>query len=104
MKSTVRVKIEESDKLKGLLKSCATKYKIEGGIEKTVPRIIDWQHEAIQVMTIGDRERRGFLSHPHTNNGFFSCSPLNTRFILEKQGKCFQKILNTLRCDMVTSF
>ena len=34
----------------------------------------------------------------------FSCSPLITSFILEKRGKDFQKILNTLRCDMVTSF
>ena len=35
----------------------------------------------------------------------FSRSPLNTSIIKEKNlGKDFQKILNTLRCDMVTSF
>ena len=35
---------------------------------------------------------------------YFSCSPLNTAFYIGKQGNGFQKILNTLRCDMVTSF
>ena len=35
---------------------------------------------------------------------FFSCLPLNTSFILEKLEKDFQKILNMLRCNMVTSF
>ena len=28
-------------------------------------------HEACRVMTNGDREEQIFLSHPHTNNGFF---------------------------------
>ena len=42
-----------------------------GGIEKSVPRITDWHHEACRVMTNGDPEGRIFLSHPHTNNGFF---------------------------------
>ena len=42
-----------------------------GGIEKSVPRITDWHHEACRVMTISDCEGRIFLSHPHTNNGFF---------------------------------
>ena len=35
---------------------------------------------------------------------YFSCSPLNTAFYIGKKGNGFQKILNTLRCDMVTSF
>ena len=52
------------------------------------------------MMTNGDWERLIFLSHPHTNNGLFFL--LTT--ILEKHGKDFQKILNTLRCDIVTSF
>ena len=53
-------------------------------------------------MTIDDHEG---LSHPHTNNGFFPCPPLNASFILEKKrGKDFQKILNRMRCDTVTSF
>ena len=72
------------------------------------------------MMTIDDRE--GWIvitslvmpiSDPQ--DGFFypiltrimdsvSCSPLKTSFILEKLEKDFQKILNTLRCDMVMSF
>ena len=46
-------------------------HEYEGGIEKSVPRITDWHHEACRVMTINDREGRIFLSDPHTNNGFF---------------------------------
>ena len=34
----------------------------------------------------------------------FSCSSLNASFILEKLESDFQKILNTLRGNMVTSF
>ena len=34
----------------------------------------------------------------------FSCSPLYTSFYIGKHEKDFQKILNTLRCDIVTSF
>ena len=47
-------------------------HECEGGIEKSVPKITKWHHEACQVMTIGDHEGQIFLSHPHTNNGFFS--------------------------------
>ena len=43
----------------------------EGGIEKFALRIAVWHHEACRVMTNGDHEGRIFLSHPHTNNGFF---------------------------------
>ena len=43
----------------------------EGGIEKSFPVIIVWHHKACRVMTNGDHEGRLFLSHPHTNNGFF---------------------------------
>ena len=46
-------------------------HKCEGGIEKSVPRITDWHHEACRVMTNGDREGRIFVSHPNMNNGFF---------------------------------
>ena len=35
------------------------------------------------MMTNVDHEGRIFLSHPHKNNGFFSCSPFNTSFILD---------------------
>ena len=46
-------------------------HECEGGIEKSVPRITDWHHEACLVMTIGECEGLIFLSHPHMNNGFF---------------------------------
>ena len=42
-------------------------HKCEGRIEKSVPRITDWHHEACRV----DCEGHIFLSHPHRNNGFF---------------------------------
>ena len=69
-------------------------HKCEGRIEKSVPRITNWHHEAC----------RFFYPTLTLIMDTFSCSPLNTSFILEKCGKDFQKILNTLRCDMVTSF
>ena len=43
----------------------------EGRIEKSVPRIAVWHHQACQLMTNGDPEGRIFLSYPHTNNGLF---------------------------------
>ena len=57
-------------------------HECEGRIEKSVPRITDWHHEACRVMTNGDLEGQIFLSDPNTNYGFFSCSPLNTSFYL----------------------
>ena len=50
-------------------------HECEGRIEKSVPRIAVWHHEACRVKTNRDPEGRIFLSFPHTNNGFFSCSP-----------------------------
>ena len=44
-------------------------HECEGRIEKSVPMIAVWHHEACRVMTNGDPERRIFLSYPHTNNG-----------------------------------
>ena len=35
-------------------------HECEGRIEKSVPRITDWHHEACRVMTIGDHEGRIF--------------------------------------------
>ena len=46
-------------------------HECEGMIEKIVPRIAVWHHEACQLMTNGDLKGRIFLSYPHTNNGFF---------------------------------
>ena len=52
----------------------------EDGIEKSVPRITDWHHEACRVMTIGDREGRIFLSNPYTNDGYFFL--LTTKYLI----------------------
>ena len=46
-------------------------HECEGGIEKSVPMITDWRHEACGVMTIGDREGRIVLFNPHTHAGYF---------------------------------
>ena len=46
-------------------------HEAKGGMEKSVMRITIWHHKACQVMTNGDRVGQIFLSHPHTNNGFF---------------------------------
>ena len=66
-------------------------YECEGGIEKSILRIKDWHHGACRVMTNTDLEWRTFLSHPHTNNGFFFCSPLNTSFYIGKTKKTSRK-------------
>ena len=81
-------------------------HECEGGIEKSAPRITDWHHEACRVMTVGDREGRIFLSSPHTNYGFFLLAHtlIDHLYWKKKLEKDFQKILNTLKCDMVTSF
>ena len=52
----------------------------EGGIEKSIPMITDWHHEACPVMTNGGRKGQIFLSHPHTNNGFFFL--LTTKYLI----------------------
>ena len=44
--------------------------------KKSVPRFTDLHHEACRVIRNSDPEWRIFLSYPHTNNDFFSCSPL----------------------------
>ena len=43
----------------------------ENRIEKSVPRIAVWHHEACRVMKNGDPEGRVFLYYHKTNNGFF---------------------------------
>ena len=68
----------------------------EGSIEKSVPRITVWHHETCRVMTNGDPEGRIFLSHLHTNNGFFFLLT-----IVNYSKISFQKDLNTLRCDII---
>ena len=64
----------------------------EGRIEKSVPRITVWHHEACRVMTNGDPEGRIFLSYPHTNNRLFF---LLTTYVYFKIS--FGKSLKTLR-------
>ena len=44
-------------------------HECEGRIERSVPRIAVWHHEACRVMTNGDPEGRIFVSYPHTKNG-----------------------------------
>ena len=46
-------------------------HECEGRIEKNIPRIAFWYHEASRVMTNGDPGGQIFQSYPHTNNGFF---------------------------------
>ena len=58
-------------------------YECEGRIEKSVPRIANWHHEACLVMTNGDPEGRIFLSYPHTNNGFLFL--LTTVFLFQNK-------------------
>ena len=41
------------------------------GLPSDAKRITDLHLEACRVMTNGDRKGQIFLSHPHTNNGFF---------------------------------
>ena len=55
-------------------------HEFEGGIEKSVPRITDWHHEACRMMTIGDHEGLIFLSHPHTHKGYFLL--LTTKYLI----------------------
>ena len=61
-------------------------HECEGRIKKSVPRIIDWHHKALRVMTNSDPEGRDFISYLHSNNGYF-CSPWNFEFIFESKLK-----------------
>ena len=70
----------------------------EGGIEKSVPRITDWHHEACRVMTNGDHEGWIFLSNHHTNNGFIFLYTIKSAFLYLKKGS--QKFWNRLGCDL----
>ena len=49
-------------------------------MEKSVPRINNWQRKACQVMTILDRKGQIFLSHPLTNNGLIFL--LTTKYLI----------------------
>ena len=58
-------------------------HECEGRIEKSVPRIAVWHHEACRVMTNGDPMGRIILSYPNTNKGFFFL--LTTVFLYENK-------------------
>ena len=85
-----------------------TEYKHQSWVwewdRKICPRITDCHYESCWVMTIGDREGRIFLSHPHKNKGLFFS--LTTRYLIfiGKHETDFHKILNMLRGDLVTYF
>ena len=73
-------------------------HECEGRIDKCVPRITVWHHKACQVMPNVDCKGRLFLSHPHTNNGFFFLLTIKYLVLCFKKGSL--KFLNMLRCDM----
>ena len=52
-------------------------HECESRIEKSVPRITDWHHEAGRVMTSSDPEGQIYLSHTHTKNGIFFLLPID---------------------------
>ena len=77
---------------------CGSRNKLEGRIEKSVPRIAVWHHEACWLMTNGDPEGLIFLSYPHTSNGFFFL--LTTVFYLFMYFEIrSQRSLNASRCN-----
>ena len=77
-------------------------YKGQGGMEKSVPRITDWHHEASrQTVIMRDRFFYPILTQKMDS---FSCSPLNTLFLLGKHEKYFQKILNMLKNNFLVMF
>ena len=56
-------------------------HECEGGIGKSVPRILFWHHKACRVMTNSDYEGRIFQPNPHTNNGFFFLLTIDLLFV-----------------------
>ena len=100
---TIDVKGESNGGTAGQYEIIRIHHECEGGIEKSVPRITIWHHEACRVMTNGDPEGRIFITHPHTNNGFFFLLTIKYCILYwKKHENDFQKILNRLRYNMVT--
>ena len=62
-------------------------HECEDGIEKSVPRITDWHHEACLVMTIGDPRDRFFYPISTWILDSFFCASLNTPFYIGKTWK-----------------
>ena len=72
------------------------------GIEKFDPRIIIWHHKACQVMTNCGLVGRIFLSHLHTNNGFFFFPTIKYRILCLKMPLEVPKYAEMLH-DMMAS-
>ena len=72
-------------------------HEYEGRIEKSVPRIAVWHHEACRVMINDDPEGQILLSYPHMNNGFFL---LQTTVVVFYFKITLENSLNTLRCNL----
>ena len=70
----------------------------EGGIEKSIPGIIDWHHKACRVITNSDHEGWIFLSHLYTYNGLFFLHTIKYDILNFKIGS--QKLLNMLGCNI----
>ena len=77
-------------------------HECEGEIENSVHRFTDWHCEACPVMAIGDQEGLIFLSHPNTSF-FFLLSTKYHSSCWKNMKKASRKIVNTLRCDRVSS-
>ena len=82
-----------------ILENIRIYHECEGRIEKSVPRITVWHHEACQVMTNGDPEGRIFLSYSHPNNGFFFLLTITYHILFLRKGS--EMFLNTPRWDML---
>ena len=79
-------------------------HEFEGGNEKSAPRITDWHHDTYRGMTNGDREGRIFLSHPHTNYGFYFLLILYIGKTCKRFPENSEYAEMPHLCDMVTSF
>ena len=65
MNATLKIGVDSMGRIIRIYDEC------EGYIEKSVPRIAVWHHEACRVMTNGDFKGHIFQSYSHTNNEFF---------------------------------
>ena len=77
-----------------------THYECEDGIEKSIWRITDSHRGACRVMANGEYKRPIFYPILTRIIDSFSCTRQNTLYCIGKREKRFQKILNTLRCDI----
>ena len=64
-------------------------HECEDDIEKSVLRITVCHQEACRVLTNGDHEGQIFLSHPHTNHGFFSLLVIEYSILFKKAPRSY---------------